>query len=90
MLRTDDYECTKCGLVFEEMTEKSSTENVPCRSCEGKTTRLIGAPCLDWAHMGTDPGFPGAYAKWAKAKTDHHRNGKDSLRDGKGTSLLMH
>lgn len=88
MWRHDDYECRKCGLVFEEMTKDDSA--VPCPSCKGKTVRQLSAPRIDWRHMGIDPGFPGAYAKWAKAKTQHHKTGKETMRGGKGTSLLMY
>lgn len=88
MLRTDDYLCKSCGQEFEEIAEKDAT--VPCSVCKGETVRQLGAPRIDWAHMGTDPGFPGAYSKWAKAKTQHHKNGKDSLHKGRGTSLLMY
>ncbi len=86
--RHDDYECKSCGHVFEEMTKDDSA--VPCMSCQGETVRLIGAPSLDWRHMGLDPGFPGAYAKWGKEKTKHHHTDKGSYHKGKAPNLSMY
>jgi putative FmdB family regulatory protein len=88
MFRHDDYLCLSCKHEFEEMAEKDAT--VPCPQCKGKTARQLSAPRIDWRRMGIDPGFPGAYAKWGKIITAHHKHGKDSLNKGKGTSLLMY
>lgn len=40
--------------------------------------------------MGTDPGFPSAYDKWAKEKTKHHKTDKGSMNKGKSPNLLMY
>lgn len=40
--------------------------------------------------MGLDPGFPGAYSKWGKAKRKHHATDKGTMHGGKAPNLLMH
>jgi putative FmdB family regulatory protein len=89
LFRHFDFKCDSCKSIFEEMIAGDESE-LPCPSCGGKAHRQLSAPRIDWRRMGVDPGFPGAYSKWGKAITQHHKHGKDSLRDGKGTSLLMH
>lgn len=88
MWRHDDYECKKCGHVFEEMTNDESA--VPCSSCKGETTRLISAPSIDWRHMGLDPGFPSAYEKWGNEKTKHHKTDKGTMHGGKAPNLSQY
>lgn len=89
MFRLFDFECSKCGNTFEEMVD-SNAQKHPCPSCKGNAKRLISAPRLDWLHMGIDPGFPGAYAKWGKAKTQHHKTDKGTMHKGKAPNLLMY
>jgi putative FmdB family regulatory protein len=49
-----EFECTRCGLVFERITE-STDSSVPCEACGShQTEKLFGAPSI---HMkGKDPG----------------------------------
>lgn len=88
MYRHDDYQCTKCAHVFEEMTQGDPP--VPCTVCQGETERLISAPSIDWRHMGTDPAFASAYAKWGKEQTKHHREDKGQRYGGKAPNLSMY
>jgi len=87
--RLFDFECEKCWNVFEDMVQPE-IQILQCPLCSGTANRLIASPRIDWLHMGVDPGFPSAYEKWAKAKTVHHKTGKETMHGGKGTSLLMY
>jgi hypothetical protein len=91
MNRLFDFECSnaKCGNVFEELIQ-DDTRTLPCPTCGQASGRQLAAPRTDWRRMGVDPAFPSAWDKWDKAKRQHHKHGKDSLRNGKGTSLLMY
>lgn len=62
MLR--DFRCYSCGKVTERFIS-NDIEQVACE-CGGIAGRIIGMPrvVLD----GTDPGFPGAYDKWASTR----------------------
>jgi hypothetical protein len=67
MLR--DFCCRSCGAVFERYID-NNIEQVTCE-CGGLADRVIGMPRV--ALDGTDPGFPGAYAKWGKVREDNAR-----------------
>lgn len=87
MLRVFDFVCTACGETHEMFIENDE-KTLPCRDCGGEALRQLAAPRLDWRHMGTDPGFPGAWAKWAKAKRKHHTTDKGGSE--KGQNLKMY
>ena len=38
---TYEYECTKCGLVFEEFKAMSAPKRQRCPKCRSKVNRLI-------------------------------------------------
>ncbi len=38
---TYEYECTKCGLVFEEFKPMSAPRRERCPECRGKVERLV-------------------------------------------------
>lgn len=38
---TYEYECSRCGLVFEEFKPMSAPVRQRCPECRGKVTRLI-------------------------------------------------
>jgi putative FmdB family regulatory protein len=38
---TYEYECTRCGLVFEEFKPMSAPRRERCPECRGKVERLI-------------------------------------------------
>jgi hypothetical protein len=62
-----DLICDKCG----EQTERFIAEtSVKCH-CGGVARKIIGMPRI--ALDGTDPGFPGAYDRWAKIREDNAR-----------------
>lgn len=64
-----DFHCKHCDDVFERFID-SDIREVECE-CGEIAVRLIAAPrvVLD----GTDPGFPGAYDKWARIREDNAR-----------------
>jgi hypothetical protein len=55
--------------VFERYID-NNIEQVTCE-CGGLADRIIGMPRVSLD--GTDPGFPGAYEKWAKTREDNAR-----------------
>lgn len=59
-----DFECADCGELREEVVD-SNLKELKCK-CGGTAVRLIGMPRV--ALDGTDPGFPGAYSKWADVR----------------------
>ena len=83
-----DFQCS-CGNLFEELVG-SHEQTAPCPECKADGVRQIAAPRIDWLHMGTDPGFPGAYDKWARAKTVHHKTDPGSMHNGKAANLKMY
>jgi hypothetical protein len=65
-----DYLCEQCGVEEERYIDSAITHLV-CDHCGGTMQRLIGMPRV--ALDGTDPGFPGAYSKWATTREDNAR-----------------
>lgn len=66
-----EYECTSCQEVTDELRSMFvRNEAGTCSSCGSPTKYRVSCPkpLLD----GTDPGFPGAYDKWART---HERAG---------------
>ncbi len=61
-----DFRCRKCDLKSEQFV-KPDVGELPCQGpdCDGTTVRCMSAPTISLP--GTDPGFPGAYDKWARA-----------------------
>ena len=59
-----DFECKYCGRTYERYIDSKITQ-VDCE-CGKKADRIIGMPKVSLD--GTDPGFPGAYEKWAKTR----------------------
>ena len=66
-----DYRCIECDTVFSGMKTITERKTSVCPNCNGDAKQLISAPTI--ALDGTDPGFPTAYAAWAKR---HERAGK--------------
>ena len=64
-----DFCCEKCGTVQERFID-GETVAVDC-ACGAIANRVIGMPRV--ALDGTDPGFPGAYEKWARIREDNAR-----------------
>lgn len=91
MRRMFDFLCgnSKCNELFEELIE-DDTKALPCPVCGHVSRRQLAAPRTDWRRMGVDPAFPSAWDKWDKAKRQHHKHGKETMHQGKGTSLLMY
>ena len=64
-----EYECVKCGSVFEVIVKKDK-EQMPCEACGNKETRkLIGAPAFRVNDNSATPGV--------------EKRVKDYLKDGK-------
>ncbi len=77
MLR--DFCCRSCEGVFERYID-NNIEQVTCE-CGGLADRSIGMPRV--ALDGTDPGFPGAYDKWARVREANARiKSKRSYHEG--------
>lgn len=57
-----DFRCDCCGAVQERYVD-TEFDRLPCMHCDGTAKREIGMPRV--ALDGTDPGFPGAYDRWA-------------------------
>lgn len=64
-----DFKCKTCGNEFERFID-SETLTSNCK-CGCVADRVIGMPRV--ALDGTDPGFPGAYDRWAKIREDNAR-----------------
>lgn len=64
-----DFQCQVCADKSERYVD-SETKTVEC-SCGNLAERIIGMPHV--ALDGTDPGFPGAYDKWARVREDRHK-----------------
>ena len=88
MYRMFDFTCRSCGNTFEEMID-DDRRRMKCK-CGGTAVRQLAAPSADWKKMGLDPGFPGAYDKWGRAKRKHSATDKGSMHRGKAPNLLMH
>jgi len=67
-----DFECKYCGREYERYVD-SAVKKVDC-DCGKSADRIIGMPRV--ALDGTDPGFPGAYDKWARVREDNAREKK--------------
>lgn len=64
-----DFRCESCGHVSERYTDADTTQTI-CE-CGQTATRIIGMPRI--ALDGTDPGFPGAYDRWANIREEKAR-----------------
>lgn len=64
-----DFKCPS-GHVSEKNVP-SSTRSAPCLQCGADAVRIISGTSVSLP--GWDPGYPGAYDKWAR---DHERNAK--------------
>lgn len=64
-----DFVCEECGETTERYVDSEITQCI-C-DCGHTATRIIGMPHV--ALDGTDPGFPGAYDKWARVREDRHK-----------------
>lgn len=70
-----DYRCPKCSHVFDALKKVDDRHSAPCPEC-GATAehKILKAAALDY-RMGTDPGFPTAYDKWAKIQRSKNKEG---------------
>jgi hypothetical protein len=65
-----DFLCERCGIEEERYLDSTITQIV-CPECGHTMIRLIGMPKVSLD--GTDPGFPGAYEKWANVREQNAR-----------------
>lgn len=65
-----DFLCESCGIEEERFID-SSIRQIVCPECGHTMVRLMGMPKVNLD--GTDPGFPGAYDKWARIREDNAR-----------------
>jgi hypothetical protein len=59
-----DFVCVDCGASVERYVDTDVT-TMNC-TCGSEMMRTIGMPHV--ALDGTDPGFPGAYERWANKR----------------------
>lgn len=66
-----EYKCDDCGSVRQKLVPMSERRvDQACSQCGGIAKFIISASPF---HLdGTDPGFPGAYDKWAR---EHEKAG---------------
>lgn len=64
-----DFTCDHCHSSVERYVD-STVVTVPCE-CGFIANRVIGMPRVSLD--GTDPGFPGAYEKWANVREQNAR-----------------
>lgn len=72
-----DFKCPDCKIMQEHFVY-STTHEIAC-SCGGTQVRQISAPRI--ALDGTDPGFPGAYDKWARKHEQAAKKERAKSRD---------
>jgi len=66
-----EYECDKCGSVFEVIITKERNQ-IPCENCGNRDTRkLLGAPAFRVSGDSATPGIE-------KRVTDYLKDGKFS------------
>lgn len=65
-----DFRCHECGLITERFID-TKENHTKCENCGGVATRIIAIPTVSLD--GTDPGFPGAYEKWANIREQNAR-----------------
>lgn len=61
-MRIYDFRCAE-GHITEKFID-SETRKIQCPECDAEAERVI-SPC-NFHLDGCDPGFPGAYDRWAK------------------------
>ena len=66
-----DFRCSHCGTTTERLVD-TEYKVIECPECHGDALEMISMPTVRLD--GTDPGFPGAYDKWARVREDNHRN----------------
>lgn len=61
-----DYYCDSCQTAFEAQRKIADREEADCPICQAIAKKTVSIPhvMLD----GTDPAFPGEYAKWEKKR----------------------
>ena len=66
-----DFKCGHCGVVSEKLVD-TEYKCIECPECFGTAVEMMSMPTVRLD--GTDPGFPGAYDKWARVREDNARN----------------
>lgn len=68
-----EYECVECCDISDYMSTISKRQEPKiCKSCGGVANFIVSNPTV--ALDGTDPGFPGAYDKWARLHENHGKH----------------
>jgi DNA-directed RNA polymerase subunit RPC12/RpoP len=62
-----EFVCEDCGALIECFIDVETTE-VDCK-CGSMAQRIVGMPTVKLD--GTDPGFPGAYDRWARIREEN-------------------
>lgn len=67
-----DFQCTECEEYFEAMVDREA-ETTECKLCSSEAKKVYRR--FNFKLPGTDPGYPGAYDKFAR---DHEKAAKRS------------
>lgn len=81
MVETHRFKCKRCGTAFTDVLDDSIELYRPCPKCGTLTNRFVGTFTMPLS-MGTDPGFPTMWDKWAKV---HKRQTKIAERHKRET-----
>lgn len=84
----DNKDCEKHGLSLEQFTNETLSGEVTsehiCVSCATPLRRELSCPRINLD--GLDPGFPGAYDRWAKV---HETGAKDAARKNRDRNVYQ-
>ena len=73
-----EYQCTKCGKVFEKLQRFSDAPVEIHDDCGGHVERLISAPAF---HLKGSGWYATDYAKSSPSKTDGKSDSKSEVKD---------
>jgi putative FmdB family regulatory protein len=79
-----EYECQKCGAVFEEIRKFSDPPLTHHEGCGGEVRKLLSAPAIQFKGTGW---YVTDYARSGKAESDNQKNDKKAAKaEAKGES----
>ena len=61
----NDYLCTECGYMTEELLD-NSIRSISCRKCKGVANKVRSVP--NFSLEGVTGAFPTAQDKWVKSR----------------------
>lgn len=76
MLIMFDFKCSSCDTQFEDLVKRGE-RTIACKHCGAEAHKVI-TPVRFECGKGIDPGFPTAYDKWAKKRSNPKKWGQVS------------